>query len=178
MMMDGWQELSGAVRPSKSPDDPSGPAAFWEKLRESGKPGIATDLRPGEMLCAVAYVKRRFARCFDGFSTDLPVGLEVHGWKLPTGVPSVHYLAAATWLAQLLKKANGDPVLSQKMWAFHDAAHKLTGEYGEWDSNIRCVREANAPKKIGRPWTARCSSMPCWKTRTSGVRSPTRQPRF
>jgi CRISPR-associated protein Cmr2 len=144
MMMDGWQELSAAVRPGRGADD------FWMGLRASGKRDIAADLRPGEMLCAIAYVKRRFARHFKDFKADLPNGVKLRGWKLPTGVPSVHYLAAAPWLAQLLRKARNDEALTGQMWAFHDAAHSLTGDYGEWDSNIRCVKEVHAPRK----WTA------------------------
>ena len=50
MMMDGWQELSGAERPGDKPKE------FWKKVRESGKTGMATDLRPNEMLCAIAFM--------------------------------------------------------------------------------------------------------------------------
>ena len=147
MMMDGWQELSGARAPSRWSEDPEGPAVFWRKLRESGKTKTPTDLRPGEMLCAVAYVKRRFVHCFEKMKVKLAEGLYVNGWELPPGVPSVHYMAAAPWLTRLIKKASGDEKLAKQMWAFHDAAYKLTGSYGEWMANIRCVKEINAPKK-------------------------------
>ncbi len=147
MMMDGLQELSGAKAPSRWPEDPEGPAVFWRKLRESGKTGIATDLRPGEMLCAIGYIKRRFVRCFHDLKAELAGGLHVHGWPLPASVPSVHYMAAAPWLAQLIKTASGDEELAGQMWKFHDAAYKLTGSYGEWKANIRCVKEIKAPRK-------------------------------
>lgn len=136
MMMDGWQELSGAERPGDEPK------RFWEKLRGSGKSALKTDLRPGEMLCAVAYVKRRFVRCFEAVAVEMAGGWMVRGWRLPAGVPSVHYLAVAPWLAQLIGKAHLDDDLSESLWKFHDAAYRLTGNYGEWSSNIRCVCDA------------------------------------
>ena len=147
MMMDGWQELSDAPRPGRKPDDPDGPDAFWKSVCESGATGMTTDLREKEMLCAIAFVKRRFVRCFnDQFEATMPGGWKLKGWKLPSGVPSVHYMAAAPWLAKLLK-ATAAAGLSDKMWDFHDAAHALTGNYGEWDSNIRCVQKADGSKK-------------------------------
>ena len=147
MVMDGWQELSGARAPSRWPEDPEGPAVFWRKLRESGKTGITTDLRPGEMLCAIGYIKRRFVRCFHDLKAELAGGLHVHGWPLPAAVPSVQYMAAAPWLALLIAKASGDEKLGKQMWEFHDAAYKLTGSYGEWNANVRCVKDADGPKK-------------------------------
>lgn len=127
MMMDGWQELSGEERPGEKAKD------FWKKVRESGKSGMTTDLRPGEMLCAIAFIKRRFTRWFDQLERK---------WELPHSVPSVHYMAVAPWLAQLIGKAKRDEVVRKTLWSFHDAAYELTGSYGEWDSNIKCVRDA------------------------------------
>lgn len=153
MMMDGWQELSGKPAPGRRSDDPHGPAGFWKKLRAHGGNGMATDLREAEMLCAIAFVKRRFARHFEEFAADMPNGWRLRGWRLPSGVPSVHYMAAAPWLAQLIDKANLNAALANTMWEFHDAARALTGDYGEWNTNIRCVRKAiseNAQKK----WSA------------------------
>jgi CRISPR-associated protein Cmr2 len=154
MMMDGWQELSGAERPGRRAGDTSGPDAFWKRLRERGKKGMATDLREGEMLCAIAYVKRRFVRHFDDFEVALPGGWQVRGWPLPPGVPSVHYMAAAPWLSKLLQASTGaddqGAAIRAHLGDFHDAAYALTGGYGEWDSNIACVRRAD----VRREWKA------------------------
>ncbi|MCG5525872.1 type III-B CRISPR-associated protein Cas10/Cmr2 [Ectothiorhodospira haloalkaliphila] len=136
MMMDGWQELSGATAPGT-------PALrdFWQALRNSGLSGIQTDLRDGESLCAVAYVKRRFVRCFQWVEIpDMPGGWTLHGWKLPAGVPSTHYLAAAPWLTRVLRWADEKP--GDELERFHDAAFALTSSHGEMTSNIRCVRQA------------------------------------
>ena len=151
MMMDGWQELSGAARPGHSKDDPDGPASFWAGIRARGSRGMMTDLREREMLCAVAFVKRRFARHFERLHTKMPGGWSLRGWTLPPGVPSVHYLAAAPWLTKLLQTAAADgedgTVVRAALADFHDSAYALTGEYGEWDSNIACVRKADGIKQ-------------------------------
>jgi CRISPR-associated protein Cmr2 len=146
MMMDGLQELSGAKRPGRKEKDPDSPYAFWEKLRQ----GKETDLREKEYLCAVAYVKRRFVHSFnESLSIPMPGDKtwSAHGWTIPKNVPSVHYMAAAPWLAQLLTKARQDDDLSRLMWEFHDAAIQLTGGHPEWQSNIQCVRDADVHKK-------------------------------
>ena len=141
MMMDGWQELSGIAAP-----DAQALKAFWGKVRDNGNRGMKTDLRETEHLCAIAFVKRRFARHFKEFKGDMPEGGILKGWELPPGVPSVHYMAAAPWLAQLLGKANTDTEAGSRVRSllgdFHHAAYDLTGEYGEWDTNIACVRQA------------------------------------
>ena len=149
MMMDGWQELSGSPSPVWQADDTESATAFWKKVRE--QKGIESDLREKEMLCAIAFIKRRFARHFwrsdtDKFELELP-DMVLRGWKLPPGVPSVHYMAAAHWLETLIKRANADEAVENALWRFHDEAHKLTGEHAEWDSNIRCVREAGGRHK-------------------------------
>ncbi|MCI0418047.1 MAG: type III-B CRISPR-associated protein Cas10/Cmr2, partial [Acidobacteria bacterium] len=148
MMMDGWQELSGAPSPHAEVLK-----KFWGKVRDNGNKGMKTDLREAEHLCAIAFVKRRFARYFKDFDADMPDGWTLKGWKLPPGVPSVHYMAAAPWLTQLIVKANRDNNLSRTMWDFHDAAYDLTGDYGEWETNIRCVRETTE-KGAQRKWAA------------------------
>lgn len=135
MMMDGWSELSGQEAPGQEVKQ------FWSDLRERAAT-LKTDLRPGEFLCAMAFVKRHFARHFANFQTTLPSGLDLHGWELPNGVPSTHYLAAAHWLEELLNKSAHDNDLAKTVEAFHKKAYRLTGQYGEWQSNIRCVREA------------------------------------
>ncbi|ACL72873.1 CRISPR-associated protein, Crm2 family [Thioalkalivibrio sulfidiphilus HL-EbGr7] len=141
MMMDGWQELSGASAPGMPQL-----RSFWEKLRNSRLTGIQTDLREGEHLCAIAYVKRRFVRCFEQIKVpEMPGGWTLHGWKLPAGVPSTHYLAAAPWLARVFHWAH---IKKQEdlLQRFHDEAYELTGAHGEMDSNICCIREAPGRK--------------------------------
>lgn len=134
MMMDGWQELSGAEHPGEPKD-------FWEKVRNSDKLGMATDLRPNEMLCAIAFIKRRFARYFHELEWDMG-DWTIKGWLLPHGVPSVHYMAVAPWLSQLIGKAKDDPEVSRLLSDFYFKAHDLTKDYDERDSNIKCVRDA------------------------------------
>jgi CRISPR-associated protein Cmr2 len=137
MIMDGWQELSGAERPGREVDE------FWDRLRNRADlGGIRTDLRQGECLCAIAYVKRRFTRVFANVNANMPGGWTLTGWPVPAGVPSVQYMAIAPWLAQLIGKASENEELRRTLWSFHDKARKLTGDYGEWDTNIRCVRKA------------------------------------
>lgn len=139
MAMEGMQELSGADRPGEG-------GKFWEDLRGSRKTAIETDLREDERLCAVAYVKRRFVHCFEGFRAEMPSGCQAHGWqahgwKIPTAVPSVTYIAAAPWLVQAMARAN-----ASALWDFHDAAADLAG-HGEWDSNLACVRDADGHRQ-------------------------------
>lgn len=136
MMMEGMQELSGVLIPHSE-----GLKIFWDKIRNSEHPGMQTDLREKEHLCAIAFIKRRFARHFITFRTIMPGGWQLKGWLLPKGVPSVHYMAAAPWLAKLIKKANSESDVYKEMWHLHDVAKKLTG-HCEWESNIRCIREA------------------------------------
>lgn len=146
MMMEGWQELSGEERPGEKPKD------FWKKVRESEKTGIKTDLREGEQLCAIAFIKRRFSRHFDSLpAIDMPGGWKLKGWHLPSGMPSVHYMAAAPWLAEIIAKSNSDSELKDAMWQFHKAALHLTDNYGVWNSNIACVK--NAPG-CNQEWAA------------------------
>lgn len=135
MVMDGWQELSGALRPGDKPL--SAPHGFWYALRGSGATGITTDLAEGEHLCALAYVKRRFARHFESFDADLPSGLQLTGWRLDSGVPSVSYIAAAHWLEALLTKATPEEVRRIK-----DAAQAVNASRDEWDSRIACLVNA------------------------------------
>lgn len=165
MMMDGWQELSGVAETNLSEVD-----KFWNGLRQSGSPGIATDLRKGERLCAMAFIKRRFSRCFDTISVLLPgpaadatpnaqpgkpgyIPSHVHGWKLPHAVPSVSFLAAAPWLAEVIRNAPAEVFED-----FYIAARELTGlnekDHVGTDSafsiDIRCVSEAVTERRADR----------------------------
>jgi len=127
MVMDGWQELSGSQRPGKEGD------AFWQQVRQ----GKATDIGPKEQLCALAYVKRRFARHFGSFNTTLPSSLKVHGWQLAPGMPSVSYMAAVHWLEQLVLNATPEDA-----WRLLESARNVNPNQDEWDTHIPCLRNA------------------------------------
>ena len=141
MMMDGWQELSGVTHTHM----PS-VRKFWQALAASGKTGMATDLGEGEQLCALAFIKRRFARYFAQVEVDLPGQIgRVYGWQVPSAVPSVAFVAAAPWLAQVLERA---PVAALQDW--HAAASRIAS-YSEiahvqddqpFEIDLRCVKEA------------------------------------
>ncbi|CAM3506887.1 type III-B CRISPR-associated protein Cas10/Cmr2 [Halomonas lysinitropha] len=106
MMMAAQQELSGQSFP-----DAERLKAFWQPLRQAMKAGD-TDLREGEILSALAFIKRRFVRHFPAFShrlndrTDAPT---LKGWELAFSVPSVMHLAALPWLMKLLAAGRDDP---------------------------------------------------------------------
>ena len=143
MLMSGWQELSGVESPGRYKGSGQGAAAFWKALREQPVTGIKTDLREGEQLCALAYIKRRFSRVFKGLSIPMPKGADwvVKGWEIPSNVPSVQYLAAVPWIKDVLQKAKDNPALAEQIKSFHDVAHALTGEHGEQASGIKCIKE-------------------------------------
>lgn len=146
MMMDGWQELSGVTATNMQPVN-----SFWKQLSEQGQTGIASDLGGEglEHLCAMAYVKRRFSRYFAKVKVSLPgTGGEIHGWEVPSAVPSVAFLAAAPWLARVIDK------VPQAFKRFHEAAiglvgateaaHVGAGSAGQsgFEIDIACVRQA------------------------------------
>jgi len=132
MMMDGWQELSGIATPNAKGLD-----LFWQEVREKGGSAIKTDLRAHEYLSAIAFVKRRFAHCFESLETEMPSGWTLHGWKVKSSVPSVAYIAAAPWLAKVLEQAP-----EEEIKAFHDEAKKLTQSYGEYQTRLDCIDSA------------------------------------
>jgi CRISPR-associated protein Cmr2 len=127
MVMDGWQELSGSHRPGKEGEP------FWSAVRK----GKLTDIGEGEQLCALAYVKRRFARHFSSFAAELTSGLRVHGWTLDIGMPSVSYMAAVHWLEKLIQTASPEEV-----WLLLEAAREVNESRDEWDTHIACLRQA------------------------------------
>lgn len=161
-MMDGWQELSGEKRPDRKAMN-----VFWSKVRIMGSEGMKSDLRENEALCAIAFVKRRFSRHFHNLNHTMsryPLlkdgelvkdennklverdGWQLKGWNVPSAVPSVTYLAAVHWLEEALKKA-----APEQLRAFHDAAADLTdGEYGEWETRIRCLDQLAKDKGFDR----------------------------
>ncbi|MDO4896848.1 MAG: type III-B CRISPR-associated protein Cas10/Cmr2 [Moraxella sp.] len=100
MMMEGYQELSGAS--DKNSGDKR--RAYWTSLKYHADIGL--DLRDGEELCAIAYIKRRFVHIFNKVKQSIDVNgksIMVHGWQLPHNVPSVAYMAGVPWLKKVIK---------------------------------------------------------------------------
>ncbi|MGE5488299.1 MAG: type III-B CRISPR-associated protein Cas10/Cmr2, partial [bacterium] len=84
-VMPGYQELSGYVRAR----DREAQDAFWDAVRQRSG---SLDLGDGERLCAMALVKRLYARCSE----------ESIGWKLDTSAwPSTVDFAALPWLRKI-----------------------------------------------------------------------------
>ncbi|WP_341325696.1 type III-B CRISPR-associated protein Cas10/Cmr2 [Methylotuvimicrobium sp. KM2] len=129
MMMDGWQELSGIASPNSKDL-----ARFWRALRQNGQRGMGSDLREHEYLCAIALIKRRFARYFHELTVPMPGGWRLSGWSVNPAVPSVAYMAAAPWLAKVLDQAPESALRD-----FHDAAKQLTASYGEYATDLQCI---------------------------------------
>lgn len=132
-MMDGWQELSGVKKPNRQEMN----KVLWSGLRSTGGQGMKSDLKPDEALCAMAFIKRRFSRHFHQLSHKMAQGWQLEGWKLPSAVPSLSYMALVHWLETVLHKAG-----AHELAAFHNEARTLIGNYGEWDSNIKCLEES------------------------------------
>jgi CRISPR-associated protein Cmr2 len=130
-MMNGWQELSGAVRPDRKEMD-----KFWNILRKKGKNGFTNDLSEKEALCSIAFVKRRFSHHFEEFEHKMKQGWLLKGWNVPDGVPSVSYMAAIHWLENIIDQEPDKDLLED----FSKEAKKLTGNYGEWNTEIKCLK--------------------------------------
>ena len=149
MVMDGWQELSGATRPGLDVSGkPTQLRQFWQTLRANGSRGMQTDLAEQEHLCALAYVKRRFVRHFATFKTSLEGGLKVCGWPLAAGIPSVSYMAAVHWLEKLVQIGE-----TSELQAILDAATEVNPSRDEWESRIHCLvaaREGEAGRDVRR----------------------------
>lgn len=142
-MMEGWQELSGELSPNRKDLD-----RFWNKVIESGKLGMKSDLSKNETLCSIAFVKRRFSRYFhlveanffqkDGYAKDW----KIKGWQLPSAIPSVVYMAAVHWYEQALNEAN-----PTDLEAFYNEAVKLTGfQLDEYETRIQCLEKARGKR--------------------------------
>lgn len=101
MLMEGWQELSGLATPNRQ-----GLTLFWETVRHGPAAELMVDIREGEALCALAYIKRRFARYFAELQLQMPGEWTLHGWPLPSSVPSLAHIAASRWLEKMVKRAN------------------------------------------------------------------------
>ncbi|MBU0655546.1 MAG: type III-B CRISPR-associated protein Cas10/Cmr2 [Gammaproteobacteria bacterium] len=131
-MMDGWQELSGEKRPNRKAMNEN----FWDKVRDSGKGSMKSDLRKNEALCAIAFVKRRFSHHFKNLDHKMTQGWQLKGWKVSSAVPSVTYMAAVHWLEKALNTAD-----ELTLNTFFTQARTLAGEYGEWDTQLKCLTE-------------------------------------
>lgn len=144
MMMSGWQELSGEHQAQKRRD-------YWEALRQylvTGK----SDLEEGEQLCALGFIKRRFAHYFSELQLDstlwpklLPQGFSMQapklcGWSFaqnssaekadydPTHVPSLPFLAALPYLRKAYDAVAKKPELKPKLLQFAELAAKQQPE--------------------------------------------------
>ena len=143
MMMVGWQELSGELKPNSKEIE-----KFWKPIREN----TGLDLREGEHLCAIAFVKRRFARHFKDLNKIHDFQAErsanhhkepksdeknlIKGWKLETGIPSISYMAVVHWLETIIKKEE-----IAKLDLLLEAAKKAKIDENE-QSDISCLKHA------------------------------------
>ncbi|HOW77511.1 MAG TPA: type III-B CRISPR-associated protein Cas10/Cmr2 [Candidatus Competibacteraceae bacterium] len=128
-VMAGWQELSGLPAP-----DARALNAFWQPVRAD----CGRDLAEDEALCAIAFVKRRFPHYFQQIQADMPGGWTAHGWPVDPRTPSTLDLAAANWLARVVRD-EAEPVLR---W-LHEAAERLPFSPADCGvDRLRCVREA------------------------------------
>lgn len=119
MMMEGFQELSAQASPHAPTLN-----TFWTELQQSIRAGN-TDLRKGESLCALAFIKRRFVRHFASFQhsqTIANTSIQIHGWPLKPQVPSVLYMAASPWYGAALRAANNDKEVHTALNSFLDEA--------------------------------------------------------
>lgn len=130
-LMEGYQELSGQLRPGESVRD------FWYSVCEQNE-GLSRDLREDEHLCAIAFVKRRFAHFFNRLNVQLPaVGQHepetLRGWPLPKTVPSIAYMAAMPWLAAVARSAVGQPKIALVL---KQLEHALGGLDSPWEGRV------------------------------------------
>lgn len=147
MMMDGWQELSGQPRPGKKLGQ------FWRELRKSGGRGVKTDLREQEYLCAIGWIKRRFAHCFSELSSVDMGDWQLYGWELPINVPSVNYLAAAPWLAKSIQQSASDQYLHMKLRNLEASISAMkSSQEGRSISLKRVVEAASATNLNNWQW--------------------------
>ncbi len=134
MIMEGYQELSCTLRPNSLEQK-----TFWKSLRKHIKSG-KTDLKEGEVLCAIAYIKRRFARTFKQLSVMMPSGWQLTGWQVSNKVPSVQDIAAAHWIANVMTLAKSNPQVKQNLINFYKEASPFNIEKSETNILIECVK--------------------------------------
>ncbi len=143
MMMDGWQELSGIETPHGK-----GLKNFWSPIQKT----MQTDLREGEHLCAMAFIKRRFVHSFNKLNQIMPNSWTLSGWELPKTVPSVSYLAGAHWLEQVIEHAD-EAVFEQ----YYLQAYELSGRCNnERQTRLKCLERLKdtVPKQLFNKWTS------------------------
>ena len=120
-IMGEWQELSGVTAPNRADQD-----KFWTEVRSNIEQKL--DLREGERLCAISYVKRRFVYIWDKLYPK---------WELGANVPSVSYMAAVHWIEELIK-ADPDSKAVENMCN----AAKRASAFGERLTRIECISNA------------------------------------
>lgn len=166
MMMAGWQELSGSFKASERRE-------FWQALRATMKTG-KSDLEDGEQLCALAFIKRRFAHYFykfqldsAGFQSQLLSGFAIKlpklaGWSFhsdvnsehdydPTHVPSLPYLAAIPYMKAAYQAIADQPELHGLFEDFADKSAELLGlgsRFVQFDSLQQAANKAKLPVKV------------------------------
>jgi CRISPR-associated protein Cmr2 len=139
-LMEGWQELSGVA--GYHATDNEARKKFWAKVRKQS--GFGRDLVDNEHLCAMAFIKRRFAHHFHH------VHGTYQGWKLnPNNVPSVALLAALP--AINLIKAAGEEHYAQ-FKTFSQAFEACGGEFGERRSLPESIKQIKAFGLDGIAW--------------------------
>lgn len=141
-VMEGWQELSGVVRPDKKKLE-----QFWLPIQDKLKRDLdKNEHGVFEHLCAIAFIKRRFTGHFKKLgkrkSIIMPGGWELQGWNLSFGIPSVSFLAAVPCLKQVIE--NNEVVLLTELIKL---ANDLGG--GNQDLPIKCINEALEEKNLG-----------------------------
>ncbi|MCD6460472.1 type III-B CRISPR-associated protein Cas10/Cmr2 [bacterium] len=129
-LMDGWQELSGVEKPQSKQLE-----AFWQQIRKK----VGNDLKKGEHLSAVAWVKRRFAHYFKDVDKEMKSDWTLRGWKLKESVPSVAYLAAVHWLENVLIQTANNEKVKRVFECFYNLALELTKSHGELNTRIKCI---------------------------------------
>lgn len=136
-LMEGWQELSGINGVSRRENDAR--REFWRRFA-SVHP---SDFGEGEQLCAIAFVKRRFVRHFADFAATVTVAdrqVSLKGWKLPTNLPSVVYMAAVHWLEKLLMGGDGESYMNDLRELL--IIGQKAADNDEWQSEIACLTKA------------------------------------
>jgi CRISPR-associated protein, Crm2 family len=135
MLMDGWQELSGLSSPNRTGLD-----LFWDAIRKGPGYAIETDLREGEYLCALAYIKRRFARYFEKLHHPMPRDWTLSGWSFSNSVPSLAHVASSRWLKkcfQLVEQNGHQDLLDTFSLAIEEAAPDVANERNALMPEIR-----------------------------------------
>jgi len=136
-MMGEWQELSGAVSPAWKQEREK-QKAFWVHLSK----GKGLDIRENERLCAIAWVKRRFVHVWQS--------LDGHdGWELTTSMPSTSYMAAVHWLKDAMNKVD-----ESSLEQFEQQARKDGVDYGEWSTDIACIKQAIGDSSLKRKFAS------------------------